>query len=197
VPTASPAVFALGFLSYGHIRQRHAAVPGSLRVNEISKSRQSGTVVGGNGTGLRSTAVGRFLGRLHLASDFLVALLNGAFDWRCRQCGADRPWLKCRAGRTCQVRVRAVCLLRAAATRLIHCIHSCRLLTLETLKRNRCRRAARHHCPGRCSRLHRWLAADHQPHSRHVRHRCGGSDLHMLGRLERVRDPNAVRDPLC
>jgi hypothetical protein len=60
--------------------------------------------------------------------------------------------------RSCQVRVRAVYLLCPGATRLIPCIRSCRLLTgnAEETKVSLCYET---HYPGRCSRLHRCLAA--------------------------------------
>jgi len=57
---------------------------------------------------------------------------------------ADDRGLSARVRRSCQVRVRAVCGLRAGATRLILYVRSCRLFT-RVVQEMWSRYAARHH----------------------------------------------------
>jgi len=136
-----------------------------------------------------------------------LCLLNAAFagtadnagrSCRCLATQADGRGLSARVRRSCQVRVRAVYLLRAGATRLIPCIQSRRLLTrdAEETQVPLC-------CEAPLSRSLFSLAqvaragssASLEALSTPLRRRRS-TPSSILGRFECVRDPIAVRDPL-
>jgi hypothetical protein len=104
---------------------------------------------------------------------------------------ADDRGLSARVRRSCQVRVRAVCGLRAGATRLILYVRSCRLFTrvVQEMWVSLC-------CEAPLSgeyRARTWLAPAHSSHSRHFRRATSCS---MFGRFECVTGAIAARDPL-
>ena len=103
----------------------------------------------------------------------------------------DDRGLSARVRRSCQVRVRAVCGLRAGATRLILYVRSCRLFTrvVQEMWVSLCCEA-----PLSGEYLARtWLAPAHSSHSRHFRRATSCS---MFGRFECVTGAIAARNPL-